>query len=338
MSRTKIAAATSRAVVCVLLATAAGCARNDPGDLLGSLIDQLPQGPTEYLKVAPVVVAATVLSNQETGRARNSLWTPNVLVVPHRVTCSLESVLRTDKVVEKTFIFTYYAIADRGAYQPYHKFFFQAEQRQRYIFMLIRQKGSLRSIGDVGNYTIPLYGGEHNLMIAPMARDSANDFGKRIALFLLTLGPGYDAAKYAGYLHRYGPIAQAIGSSLENFRMLKELENAAAPIKTSACFELNHYFWGQEACLRAIKDDPQQDESTRRIAADILDRAVEREKLLPGSLRDHEVPFSAATEADGSYQKLQILLEHPSAEIRQLACKTLRRDFRDSPAASNCSR
>ena len=156
---------------------------------------------------------------------------------------------------------------------------------------------------------------------------------------LLTLGPQYDEVKYALRLSSYRLISEALGSRLRTFDLLQQLLKSPPRIRAAACFELNHSFLGQYPCLEKLKDDPEQDPATRRGASERLTEVMRLEKLLLPQLKDPaQLGFSPMLKPDSlghNYEELQILLRHPSQEVRSLACVALHRYFPDRDA-SNC--
>jgi hypothetical protein len=208
------------ALVCALFAAQIAVS-GQGADLVGTLIDQVGRQPEEYLRIAPIVIVAKVISNETTGPVKPSAWVPDVSVESHKVICELEEVIRSDDqhIPPGEVGFTYFGTPP-GAYNPYHKSVFQAEPGHRYLFALMRQGLELRSVGEVGNYSVSIYSGSHKL---PGGTPNPMKSGERIGRILLQPGDGFEPAEFSRSIARYLLIAEALGSHLETYNLLRNL-------------------------------------------------------------------------------------------------------------------
>lgn len=321
---------------------------NYPGDLVGSLIDTLPHDQVAYLRVAPIVVLAVVLSNDVVGPPVESSGVPGVVVVPHRVKCNLEEVLRIDdgKALTNEFDFVYFGLSDERAYNPYHRQLFRATAGERYLLLLIRQRNMIRSIGDVGNFTIPVYTGKHSTaaaagLAATRIQRAQDSFGARISSLLLTIGSLPQPEDLARRLYQYRLISEGLGSRLQTFHLLRGLLTSEPDIRAAACFELNESFTGQSSCLKEIAADTRRDDGTRAKASTMFGRVQRLEQLRLGDLIDPAhlgfSPMMSPDSMSANYDELVILLGHPDARFRRSACAAIRRYYPRAPEVHHCA-
>jgi hypothetical protein len=330
--------------VCTVLAMGVA-ALGQTGDLVGSLIDQAGRYPEEYLRLSPIIIAATVISNEETGRLRPSIWLPDMRVQPHKVVCQVEEVIRLDNkplpAGELDFLFF---ATELNAYNPFHKVPFQAVPGRRYLFALIRQGSGLRSIGDVGDYSVGVYSGFHppttRVNGKSLSESSQAEIGNRISQILLQRGDGLDPAEFSLNLAKYILIAEALSSHLQTYNLLHTLlrDSHEPSVQASACFELNRYFPGQYECLERLQYEERQDTQARLKARERLEEARRVDEELLKSLRDPAwLGTSNLLKPDSreqNYEQLQILLGHPKALFRNLACAALQRYYPHRPASA----
>jgi len=211
-------------------------------DLLGSLIDQAGYSEgdhIDFLRTAPIVLLATVVHNDPIRQPKEASRIRSYRVQLRKVVARVEEELRRDlgdfpKLAGGNVEFYYYAATEPSAYQPFHKFFYQADQGGRYLFFLMRHGDLLRSVGDVGSYSIPVFSGR----LRPPSNEP-NSYGARISEILLSIGEGFDEEKLAASLWRARGIAERVGSRDATIRLLKELLKGPPPVQAAACRELN---------------------------------------------------------------------------------------------------
>jgi hypothetical protein len=265
-----------------------------------------------------------------------------VEVQPRRVECTVEEIIRDDErpIPTEKLSFSYFA-SSIGRYNPYHKFLFQAEPGHRYVFALIREGTVLRSIGDVGDYSVPVYSGFHSQPSKSNLagrRTSPAEEGLRISQILLQPGPDFAPIEFSRSVAKYLLISEAIGAHLETYRLLRELlRRPESSVRVSTCFELSRFFPGQYECLEEIQGDASVDAPHRRLADERLIKAKEMDQSLLKNLRDPALLGTSILmkpdSLDRNYEQLQILLNHPILEFRSLACTAIRRYYPRRPAA-----
>src|SRR6266852_7845789 len=153
----------------------------DLHDFLGSVVDAAG-GAVDFRTVAPVVVVATITSNEPEGAPIEARRFQGVFVQLRRVVCRLENSLRGPKPADQ-FKFYYFADAKLpGAIpNPLHRKMFEASPGKRYLLFLCQERNVLRSIGDVGAYSIPVLSGVHSSYEAAQEDPFSTGLGRAIA-------------------------------------------------------------------------------------------------------------------------------------------------------------
>ena len=229
----------------VIIAIVAGAWRDlrqpEMEDLLGSLIDQAGYSDGEHIDIfraAPMVLLATVIHNDPVGKPKEASRVRNYRVQLRKVVARVDEELRRDlgdypRPAGGNVEFYYYAATKPLAYQPFHKFFYQAEPGGRYLFFLMRHGDLRRSVGDVGTYSIAVFSGRPR-----PPSDGHQSYGARISEILLSIGEGFDEEHFAADLWRSRGIADRVGSHNATIRLLKELLKGPPSVQSAACREL----------------------------------------------------------------------------------------------------
>ena len=204
---------------------------------------------------------------------------PKVLLDLHRVRASLETTIR-GSTGQREFTFYYFVQSIRSP---------QAETRstsrcsrliqdERYIFFLSVENGFLRSIGDVGEYSLHVLSGLHSDYRAPA------NLGIAVADILLSRGERSKSQLVAKALHSSRVLVDRWGSRLHNIQLLRELVAEPEPVRSAACHEIVRYYNGQYDCLYRIRDDPAEPDEERRKAEVLLaEQAKVDARLIEGS-------------------------------------------------------
>ena len=325
----------TRGILLVMLLLAS-CRKRIPAivDTLGSATDQtgVLMEP-DLRRFAPIIVVASVLEN-EIIQKRPAARMPKVLLDLHRVKVHLETTIRSPEfgwplknlaLPEVTF---YYFDQDFYSPQPNpnYKWTLEAKPRERYIFFLSVEKGVLRSIGDVGEYSVRVLSGAHPDYKVP------SNLGIAVADILLTKDAGFDAERFAKTLDRSINLADRWGSRLHNIQLLRVLVTESEPVRSAACYELVTYYNGQYDCLYRIRDDTQEPEAVREQARSLLGKQTARDARLLEVLKDPAhlsyLPVIGMTDSRRQVlEELQSLLAATNPGVRESACGTLRRYY-----------
>ena len=323
----------------VLLALTAACGSKQQlptlPDLLGAAIagGALDRDITSWNELAdprdlvPIIVAGVVQENRVVAKRIEARRYKNVFLDLHEVRCQRENSLKGE-VAGNEFTFFYYA--DRRYLDkqnpPVYRRMFQADAGRRYIFFLTRDAGVLRSIGDVGNYSIPVQSGKHD-----EGSVQSSDAGKRIAEILLTRGHGADPTVMSNALGRASRAADVWGSRLHTATLLRGLLSSGEPLRSTACSVLIENFNGQYDCLEAIAKDPSEPEDNRRGALKTLEEKSELRRLFGEDLKD-PAALTFQEFADDSRHRLReefetLLLNETDRIQHRRACQALSRYF-----------
>jgi hypothetical protein len=294
-------------------------------------------------RFAPIIVVASVLEN-EIIQKRPAARMPKVLLDLHRVKVHLETTIRLPEfgwplknlaLPELTF---YYFDQDFYSPEPNpdYKQMFQAEPGERYIVFLSVENGVLRSVGDVGEYSVRVLSGAHPDYKVP------SNLGIAVADILLTKGAGFDAERFAKTLHRSKNLADRWGSRLHNIQLLRVLVTEPEPVRSAACYELVTYYNGQYDCLYRIRDDTQEPEAVREQARGLLAKQNVWDARLLEVLKDpahlSSLPIIGTTNRrQVVLDELKSLLATPNPKVRKAACEALRRYYPHDREASCCN-
>jgi hypothetical protein len=295
-------------------------------DTLGSPVDQ-----TEVLfdpdlrQTAPVIAAAYVVDNAAVRRRVPAARMPGILLDLHRVHARVEVAIRGDVGAELEF---YYFVQadDSPGNNPRYRLMFEAEPGRRYIFFLCREGAALRSVGDVGEYSLKIFSGAHR-NYRPPAKDAAT----AVQDILLKRGEGSDPAALVYGLQFSVVAANRWGSRLHAIQLLRELLAEPEPVRSAACDQLVFWYSGQYSCLYRIRDDPAEPEAARDHARAALAKQGPKDARLIEMLRDPAgLDFPVIGRADSRravLEELESLLDSPNALVREEACVALARYY-----------
>jgi hypothetical protein len=280
----------------------------------------------EIQEIAPIIIAGTVEENSVVSKHLRSSRYPDVYLDLHRVRCKRENSIRGG-LTDNNLTFFYFA---DGAYpdskaNPCYRRLFEANPRSRYIFFLSWDRGALRSIGDVGDFSILISSGRH-----PDLAVGDSNAGATLSELLLKPGDGTDLRLLAMRLPDYAMIADWWGSRILTVRLLRSLLSAPEPVRSRACGELVAFYPGQDDCLETITRDPSESAEIRRWASDELHEATARRDRLVRSLKDpanFEYLDWAGDSRSRLREELEAILIAPDATLHALACGALRRYY-----------
>lgn len=316
--------ATQFAALCGALLSLCSCSRRppEPGlrDLVGTLIDLSPL--QDYQRVAPVVLAGVVTSNEVLGPPRPAAAVPGLDLVPRRVSVAVEEVLRGATDASATFVYFESSPASASP-NPFRKFRFGAVAGQRYLFYLTADAGGLRAIGDDGPYTLAIHSGKIQPVKLTGSRDWTPEAGRQMAELLLTLRPGANSTTLAASLDDYRGIAGRLASRALTAELLERLAREPGELGAAACVSLAQGFYGYADCLRPILKDGKTSPNTRRRASSLLDQKPgEREELLAALAEPNRLFLNKGARDDriGQLGELTVIVRQADHEVRALAC------------------
>ena len=208
-----------RAPLALMFVIALGCTR--AADLEDSLDkSQYSELFDHKLRVevsAPIILAGRVVKFTNVGKPRPSPGDPPVRTQLTRITIDVETVIKGG-ISTSTVEFFYFTFAtenytDLGMPRYTPKF------GQRRIFFLKSEKGSLRSVGDVTDYTLTLRSGRHSKDYC-----QGQNPGCCIARMLLIPGEsGFDKDAFARDLYQSEYAAEVLCSTNEARALLESL-------------------------------------------------------------------------------------------------------------------
>jgi hypothetical protein len=309
-------------MVMLMAAVSNGCRAQTPPhlvDTLGSAIDQTGVVfEPDFRELAPIAAVAVVVQNEIVQLHRPADRFPAVSLDLHAVRCRSENLLK-GHLNSEDFMFYYFAEdASSPQHNPIYKRLFEAEPGKRYIFFLTKENGVLRSIGDVGEYSVPVNSGQH--------RDFkvSSDFGRTLADILLRRGDGTNSAEFAFGLHASARLADKWGSRLYNSELLRELTLDSEPIRAVACRQLAEYYNSQYECLYHLRDDPDETADVKQYAIDTISEELDRDKRIMATIFDLTFPIIGQPDSRKRIlEELQCLLTSPNQAVRRSACAAL---------------
>lgn len=323
-------------------------------DLVGSFIDRMGwwHGAPDYRRLAPIVAYGLVTANDPVGPESMAVRLPGMRLQRRRVTFRLEGALRGDPgKVDSEVRFDYYAAAHPYAWR-YHKQMFEAEVGRRYLFYLFEDEiagqsgyspepsGQLRSIGDVGPFSRRIEAGRQG-PYSQTADTSNETFEKRFAELFLRPGYGIDVD---AFVHNLGSNVAYVLSGVGTLRAHELLRGLLLrpeySIRKEACVQLMTYYDGQTECYRMLKNEGLLSAWDKKRLEDRYQRSIARDARL---LRIYEDPAQLSCLSASMFRScaedfatLTILLKHPNAKLRGLACTAVRRYFPYTDAAEQC--
>jgi hypothetical protein len=314
--------------LCLALVGGAFPGTLDLQDFLGSLIDSR-QPWVDFRTIAPVVVVATVVSNEPEGTPTEARRFSGIFLQLRRISCRLENSLRGPRPADQ-FVFYYFAEAKSLSVipMPIHRQELEAKVGKRYILFLCRERDVLRSIGDVGPYTMPVLSGAHS-----NTEITSTDLSLSIPYILLTPGSNFNSNEFANDIVYARSTSDQVGSRLYTVRLLSQLLSEPEPLRSAACFELAHSYYGQYSCLSELKADRSLPSAVRSHASDVLDQQIRLNAILKQELSDPAtLGFTKLTKPDSrkaNYEELLLIMAHPDPAVRKLACAALERYYPD---------
>jgi hypothetical protein len=301
----------------------------DPG-VLAISFDQAP-----VFLSAPIVVAGRVVSVSPVGGPRPANRAPDQLIQLTKATIHVENVLR-GRVPTGSASFYYYGFSDQNAGYSGPPTFRTAVGDRR-IFFLTFERGDLRSVGDVRDYTLAVVLGSHEGM-----KIGGATLGEQIAELLFSPGASFAPDDLEPNLAILCPLTDRIASRANTVRLLRALLRDER-LRASVCLYLAKGYEGQYACLESLRDDATQDAKVRA-EADRLWR-FQRTRSIALAEAVAKYPLDALSSipipsgAQQVKQELQLLLDDPEPKMRSAAMSALRRNFFDfrSHAGSSLS-
>jgi hypothetical protein len=319
----------AQAIVC-LTGLALGACRRHPVliDMLGvvPVSQQLNISDHDVRELAPIIVVASVEENKIVSKHVEASRYPGVYLDLHAVRCQRENSLRGG-LAGAELQFFYFA---DGRYrdsrpEPLFKRLFQADPGSRYLFFLTRDRGVLRSVGDVGDYSILISTGTH-----PESSPNDADTGTLVSEVLLAPGNGANLNLMAKKLSEYRETADNWGSRPLTVQLLRHLTSLPQPVRFQACGVLVAFYHGQDDCLRAMAEDANESPENRQEASrELKEQGPFRQRLLE-SLRDPAQLAYLDWAGDSRHrlrEEFQTMLLGTDAILRERACTALKRYF-----------
>jgi hypothetical protein len=269
---------------------------------------------------------ASVVENQIVDKRMEAARFPGVYLDLHAVRCKIENSLKGG-LIEPEITFFYFADGKYPDAKPYQrpKRLFEANPGARYLFFLTRDRGVLRSIGDVFDYSTRIYAGAH---AERLAKDE--DIGRRISEILLTPGEGANRDQLAANLSDAIEVADFWGSRPLTVQLLRHLFSLPEPLRSAACGELESRFRGQWDCLQVIAEDVTiSPEQRQRVLGALKEQVVGRQLLLE-DLKDPAQMAYMNWDGDSRHrvrEELETLLFVADPVLRERACTALKRYY-----------
>jgi hypothetical protein len=286
----------------------------------------------DFRILAPTIVAATVIENRVVATLPAKRL-PDVILDLHEVRSKKEVVFRGEVAEEFTF---YYFVPNRelSAPNPHYKSMFAAEPKRQYVFFLGNENGVLRSIGDVGAYSLRVRTGMHPNFHMPASNGATEPsvVANAIADLVLTIGDEPDLPGLAYDLLSVPSLLDRWGSRLHTFLLVRKLLIQPEPVRSAACALLAESYVADETCLHEIRDDIKTPSEIRQRMEELLTsfRHAPEDTLkklkdsgglaLPGRVQP---PDSRKELLD----ELRILLYDSYPPLREEACAAIQRHF-----------
>ena len=319
------------------------CQRKQPVSLIDTLGAPIANGildqgisvwrdPADPRESVPIIVVASVEENQVVASHVEAARYKGVFLDLHSVRCKRENSLKGG-LSEQELRFFYFADGrppgSDAKPNPLYKRLFKAESGSRYLFFLTRDGDVLRSIGDVGDYSLRIATGRHS-----ERPTRTEEIGKRMAEILLTPADGADLDLMANTLLRSSEFADSWGSRPFTVQLLRQLLPLGEPIRSEACGVLVARYAGQYDCLRALADDTNEAARYRQEASkELNEKSAERERLSE-DLKDPAALTFMDFAGDSRHrlrEELETLLFNEDKTQHQRACIALRRYFPRDP-------
>lgn len=168
----------------------------------------------EYLLNSPSVVIGTIVAVADEGQPVASREIPELSLRRKRVTIHVETSLKGN-VPPGLATFCVFTFHD-GTFTTAP--LFDLERGQRYIFALDREQGTLRSFGDVFDYSLPVFAGDLRNWQA-----AKKSLAEELAEILLEIRAGYKGAAFCAELTRYRIASEYLVGMNGTRRLIQEL-------------------------------------------------------------------------------------------------------------------
>jgi hypothetical protein len=272
-------------------------------------------------QIAPTIVEGIVKENRIV-RTQPAARLPEVLLELHVVQVSVEMAIRGGAGKREIEFYYFGESPDSAVVSPRYKRPFQADVGTRYLFFLCTENSVLRSVGDVGEYSVPVFSG------APDENEmGTSNPGRIIATILLRLGKGMIPELFASGLRSSSIAADQWGSRLLSVQLLRNLLKEGEPIRTSACAVLYSRYNGQSDCQYGIDQSP--DAAREPKFVDFMQNA--RDSQLLAKLESGEpFDFPMIGKIDSRkriLEELESIQESVNPALRRAACNALYRYF-----------
>jgi hypothetical protein len=328
--------------VCAMLSGCSARRQWAPVDLVGTVadFDALPRLGQNLLS-SPIIIVCNVTSNIPLGPPIDAALHPGYKVELHRVSCEIELPERGPFAQGATVGFFYYSdsglpSAAPDAFDGYYKrnLLFAAESGRRYIFFLTGHGDRLRTIGDVGPFSVEVSSGRHTSM-----RMMANEESDIRALspedtlvdVLLVPGEGFSAETFSRNLPKASRAAEQLGGRLRVVRRLRQLLKRPSPVGRAACEALAELSLADYRCLQGALTDQDLSADARKQTESRLDWYRFQES---GMLRQLQaiLRFGLGSSPFGdrlsvNKEELEVLLGSPNKTMADLSRKILGRCF-----------
>jgi hypothetical protein len=328
----------SLGVVALTTLVALGCRRQQHPTLIDTLGEPIANGtldqglnvyapPADPRDAVPIIVVAVVERNTVVAKHLQAARYAHVYLDLHMVECKRENTIKGGLTGQELRFF-YFADGryPDGDANPLYKQLFDATPGSRYLLFLKRDGDTLRSIGDVGPYSILIAAGHHREQ--PMEFD---EIGERIADILLTPGDGANLDLLSKILGRSSAAADFWSSRPHTVKLLRQLFPLGEPLHSQACGVLVESYSGQEDCLQTIADDPNESAANREEASKELKEKSEDRKRFLQDLKDPAALDYQRRAAGDSWhrirEELETLLFNPDPLQHERACTALKRYF-----------
>jgi hypothetical protein len=306
---------------------------------------QKPLDVRQLIWRSSIIVVGTVASARVIREGVPARKQPELLLDQIRAEVAVENVLLGDMKQPLIAIeFFGYSRKNRGGYDgPAPLVVLPGERR---MFFLTWDSGVYRSVGDVrGDSALVVWSGLHkNIRHFNDPQDTAwrvlhtsdTDIGNSIADVLLELGEGYSASGVARTLNTTAYLSSTLSTRKKTAARLQKLvANEREPsIGAEACLVLAEQYYGQYACLAKFLDNTALAADIGKAMTEMKSKKLEWNKRLKHELQERPLfAFSMATFPDsilGIREELELLLDDPDAELRQLACSALKQNYPDS--------
>jgi len=175
-----------------------------------------PGASLKFADRAPVVVVGKTVSIRKIGSPRRAARDARLLIQLLEVYVEVENELRVIESVKNMSFYVYTAAEEQPVYLGVARYMPVIGERR--VFFLKPYGRAYRSVGDVTDYTIPVYSGGHSRDFC--GRDSV---GNCIAKIILTPGCRFDRIPFLEHLRQTAGHAETLSSKEHADRLLGSL-------------------------------------------------------------------------------------------------------------------